>query len=116
MLVLFPSLAAKPFRFPLAITASVHLMPFLDPRPCIPLDCVRMNVRATIDPRPIPIAVVDDDVMRIPYHAVAAPTPRPEGRADRLALEVHVDTEAGEPGNRVREVELPVELSTPVRR
>ena len=29
MLALFPSLASKPFRFPLALTAFVHFMPFL---------------------------------------------------------------------------------------
>jgi hypothetical protein len=33
-----------------------------------------------------------------------------ERRADRLALEVRVDAEAREPGNRVREVELAIQL------
>ena len=33
-----------------------------------------------------------------------------EGRTDRLALEIDVDAEAGEPRDRMREVELPVEL------
>jgi hypothetical protein len=34
----------------------------------------------------------------------------PESSADRLPLEVHVDAEAREPGDRVREVELTVQL------
>src|ERR671939_317808 len=34
----------------------------------------------------------------------------PEGGADGLLLEVHVDAEAREAGNRVREVELPLDL------
>ena len=34
----------------------------------------------------------------------------PERRGKRFLLEVHVDAEAREPGNRVREVELPLDL------
>jgi hypothetical protein len=86
MFVLFVTLAAKTFRIPLSLAAFVYFMTLFDARPSIALDFIGMNIRGAIDPGPIPIVVVNDDGVRIPYHPdpklTAPPTKKPGlGRA-----------------------------------